>query len=245
MKSYLSASGIKKHRRCPKQWWFRYVSDVEPVEGETKYLDLGNAVHEAIEAGLRQGRTDLAFVRTHYEHFATQYGVPDDLWDTGLSCIEVAVDFINDEDPEILDVEAEAEFQIDRPDLQETVVGKMDVATDTEIWDWKTGSIRDETPIEEKIQGATYMAAYRVKYGKPPEKIRFLYLKEEQKRSLDPTDEVWDTMLAHALKLARSKASGQFEATPGDVCDWCDYRRVCAEGGGIGANFDWEKWTAL
>lgn len=248
MKGYMSASGIKKFNDCPKSWWFRYISDYESVDGETKYLDLGNAVHDAIEALLATeelSELEEMDIRIRYEERADHYGVPPDLRSTGLDCTFRAIDYAVSRESEILGVEDEVIFDIDRPDISSEVRAKMDVATDTEIWDWKTGSIRDDTPLKEKIQGAVYMAAYRVEYGHAPEKIRFVYLKEEQVRSLDPSDEIWSTMLTHARSLAAAKEEETYPAQPGDGCHWCDYQMYCAEGGGVGTNFDWNQWTAL
>lgn len=247
MKGYMSASGIKRHAECPKSWWFRYVSDQEPVEAETKYLDLGNAVHEAIEGYLRgvYGDGPEYDPLSRYKTFGMRYGVPDDLWEDGIECVERAVEFVEDEQPDILGIEAEEEFVVDRPDLHERFTAKIDVATEGEIWDWKTGQIRDNTAIQEKIQGAVYMAAYRSKYGHAPEAIRFLYLKEEEKRTIRPTDDVWQYMVGHARRLAMHKDEGEFEAKPGDFCHWCGYEQFCTEAGGVGTEFDWERWTAL
>jgi putative RecB family exonuclease len=141
-------------------------------------------------------------------------------------------------------VEAEYEFDVDRPDLQQKFKGKLDVATTNEIWDWKTGSIRDDTAEKEKIQGAVYMAAYRVAYGHSPEAIRFVYLKEGQVRTIEPSTDTWQFMLSHARNLAKSIRTENFEAKPGDQCYWCDFEQFCPAAGGIGADFSWEAWMA-
>jgi len=242
----MSSSGIKKFRKCPRQWWYHYVSNYEEVMGETKYLDLGNAVHEAIEKWLKPDSPDgLDTLLAHYQRLQLYHGVPEDMVEVGEQCCRKAFDFVADQDPTILGIEEKARFNINRPDVQTEVFGKMDVATDTEIWDWKTGSIRDDTPVEEKIQGATYMAAYNVLYGKPPEKIRFIYLKEEAVRSLDPSDEVWNVMLTHARKLTVAKQNDRFPAKPGNKCYWCGYEKYCDAAAGTGGDFDWEDWMRL
>lgn len=249
-KHYMSASGVKAHDSCPKQWWYRYESDIDPPEGDTRYLDLGSAVHDGLEDALQHDQQNdrnlSSYAPMRYQYYADRLGVDEhgDLYETGLECVKRAVEYVEDRDPDILDIEKEVEFDVDRPDLQETFRGAMDVATSDEIWDWKTGSIRDDTPRKEKIQGAVYMAAYRVTYGHPPEKVRFVYLKEEKVRSFDPSDEVWQEMLNAARRLAASKDSGNFEAQPGDKCYWCDYEQYCTEAGGVGTDFDWEGWMA-
>lgn len=248
MKPYMSASGIKKFADCPKQWWFRYASDVDPSEADTRYLDLGSAVHETIEDALKAreaGLNPTTKVESQYDVNAAANGVTDDLWDDGLEYVHTAVGMVQRENPDIRDIEAEQEFDVERPDLDETFRAKIDVATESEIWDWKTGSIRDDTPKKEKIQGAVYMAAYRVKYGEPPSKVKFIYLKENEIRKFDPSDDVWEGMMSQAKALAAAKRENQFPARPGDQCHWCDYELYCTEAGGIGVGFDWNEWRAL
>lgn len=245
MKGYLSASGLKKYDSCPKQWWFHYVSDEQPGDVDTRYMDLGSAVHDTIEAVLKAGDWDTDAAMDAYAVYAQRHAVADEFIERGEQCVRRAGDYVAKRDPNIRGVEVEERFHVDRPDVDAEFTAKMDVTTDTELWDWKTGSIRDDTPKKEQIQGAVYMAAYHSLYGHPPEKIRFVYLKEEQVRSLDPTDKVWATMLAVARRLQYAKQEDEFDATPGDVCHWCDYAHVCPAFGGVDADFDWDDWMTL
>lgn len=238
----MSASGIKKFADCPKQWWFRYLSDHEAEEGETKYMDLGSAVHDAIEECLKTGQTDPDEEAHLFYHYADYHGVPDDMLQTGEDCFRRALEYVQKRDPEIIGVEDEIRFTIDRPDVQSDVLAYIDVATSDEIWDWKTGSIRDDTPQKEQIQAAVYVAAYRVEYGHFPEMVRFVYLKEEKVRSIEPSQDIANTMLANARAIVQARKRNEFPAKPGDKCHWCGYQMHCPESGvGVG-DFDWNKY---
>lgn len=239
----ISASQVKAHSKCPKQWWFRYQSEKEPSKSNMQYLWLGSRVHESIEEALtaespppldHQKALQSAFQNLYREK--DEYPVPDKLYKQGMECCEVASKFIvkgpsgvpDDEwNPTIEDIEKRIEYDISRPDVDTGVTAIMDVVTEKEIWDWKTGSIRDDTPHEEKIQGSIYMAAYFDEYGEAPEAIRFVYLKEGKVRDVDPSDEVWEYMLKRAKALVHAKETGEFPGKAGSHCYWCDYEFFC------------------
>lgn len=254
MKSYISASGLKTFEDCPRQWWYKYESDKEPVEGDTRALDLGSAVHETIELVLttdpppqwdawEEWDIESRFLDVYEQQFAAS--VAEEYQDRAIKCLKNAARYLEKREPQLRGVEVSVEYNLNRPDVDGLARGTMDVATDTEIWDWKTGGIYDDTAKKEKIQGAAYMGAYRVEYGEAPEAIRFIYLREEAVRSIEPSDEVWEYFVGYARRLAAAKKNDAFEATPGKPCQWCDYQSYCPAAGGIGENFDWQRWTAV
>lgn len=249
MKSYISASGLKTFEDCPRQWWYKYESDKEPVEGDTRALDLGSAVHETIEQVLTEERpTTWEWIEDRLiEVYEQEYAdaVVDEYQERAHTCLRNAATYLEKRAPEIRGIEVSVEYNLNRPDVDGLARGTMDVATDTEIWDWKTGGIYDDTAKKEKIQGAAYMGAYRVEYGEAPEAIRFIYLREEAIRSIEPSDEVWEYFVGYARRLAAAKKNDAFEATPGKPCQWCDYQSYCPAAGGIGEGFDWQRWTAV
>lgn len=254
----ISASQVKAHSQCALQWEYRYRSDKEPTKKASKYLKLGSRVHEAIEDCLSEENgpplnhkpSVRATIQNNFRD-NNSYPLPDDLFETGLECCETAAGFIvdgpgsvpDDEwEPVIRDVELRKEYDIKRDDLDTGVTAIMDVTTHGEIWDWKTGSIRDRTPHEEKIQGAMYMAAYYEKYDEVPEKIRFVYVKEGKVRNLDPDDDIWEYMVRFAKELVKDKHDGTFEANPGDHCYWCGFEMFCpASAAGVGS-VPWEEY---
>jgi CRISPR/Cas system-associated exonuclease Cas4 (RecB family) len=230
----ISASQVKSHAKCPKQWWFRYVSDKEETSGDERYLNLGSRVHEAIEDTLTAESPpplghEKAVKSAVQNLFAekSEHEIPDDFYDDGMKYCAKAAEFIAKQEPELRGVEVRHEFEIDRDDISTGVTAIMDIVTENEIWDWKTGTIRDETPHEEKIQGAVYMAAYHNKYGETPDSIRFVYVKEGKVRNIDPSDEIWEYMIDRAQDLINAKQTGEFAPEPGDQCYWCSYELWC------------------
>ena len=54
MLSHVSASQIQKYLRCPRQWWYRYVQNVE--EPSTPAQEFGTFAHAALEGAIKTGR---------------------------------------------------------------------------------------------------------------------------------------------------------------------------------------------
>lgn len=248
-KEKLSASRVKKYNSCPRSYWHRYVQGDEE-RGDTRYLDLGLRVHEAIEETLVSDQcpdfTNDSFLSTailnKYEQL-DQHDVPDDLYETGEKCCRVAAKHICKQQPEIRAIEDRVEFDIAEEGLSVKATGYMDIATENEVWDWKTGRIdEDRTPAEERIQGSMYMAGFYVNYGVKPDAVRFIYLKEGKKRKIDPTDENWEFMVKRAKNLITAKQESVFPANPGDRCYHCNFELACSESAAGMGSVSWEDY---
>lgn len=226
----ISASQIKTHATCPKSYWYSYESEKEPTKPEKGYRALGSRVHEAISGVLEveQDFDDQMIVQARIlERYQDldQYELDEEMYEDGVDCCRSAAKVLCKKEPAIRDVEQYVEFEMD--ELETGVTGYIDLTTETEIWDWKTGRIRDDIDHDEKIQGSVYMAAYLVEYGEKPEKIRFVYLKPGKVRTIDPSNENWQYMEQHAKELLQSREQDDYPADPGDFCYFCDYEYYC------------------
>lgn len=235
----ISASQMKTYSSCPKWYEYSYLSDLEGTKPDEGYLALGSRVHESIEQvlqsddcpSLSQQPLVDASIKKAYRNME-RYPLDNEKFGIGMGCCESAAKALNKLDPDIRDVERRVEYQIDRNDFVTGVTAKMDVTTQSEIWDWKTGSVRDDIEHDEKIQGATYMAGYLEAYGEPPEKILFIYLKEgddgsAKLRKITPSDSVWEYMLGYAKKLEQAKGEDRWRPDPGGQCYICDFEFSC------------------
>jgi len=229
----LSASGTKKFKRCPEEFRLRYIADKPGTKGSSEYATLGSVVHEVIEETLVEESQLLDRPNQLKEVMLGKYRArdlefeDDDLYDTGLSCLNVAARYIVQRDvQEFRGVEHEFTCGLKRPDINHGFKGIMDIATDREIWDWKTGKNTNEQ--DEIIQGMIYAMGYLSEFGEPPHKIRFVYIRQERERSLDPTDENWQKMLDYVRDVVQAKRAGEFPADPGSSkCYWCGYEGFC------------------
>lgn len=247
----ISASQIKKYRNCPKQYWFSYKTDKEGTKASKGYLDLGSAVHIAIEEILGDNKPakyrnklthDLKKRYRQTEEAQELKKLDESMFQDGLDYLEVAARYIDSRDVDIVGIEEEMAYSLARDDVNARVTGIMDVATENEIWDWKTGTIRDDTGVDETIQGAIYMRGYEKEHGEPPDAVRFVYLKEEKERKVEPNDETWDSMLKYARSLMKGIRNEDYEASPGDLCYFCGYEGYC-DASPVGAgDIEYEKF---
>lgn len=229
----LSASAVKKFKRCPEEFRLRYLEDKPSTKGESEYAQLGSAVHEVIERTINENPELLDRPNQLKEVMVGRYRERElqfddsDLFDTGLSCLNVASRYIVQRDvDQWRGVEQEFTFGLKRPDINHGFKGIMDIATEREIWDWKTGKNAYEE--DEIIQGMIYAMGYYDQFGEVPEKVRFVYLQKETERALDPDDENWQKMLDFARDVVDAKNSGEFEAKPDSgKCFWCGKEGWC------------------
>lgn len=235
----LSASRIKTHASCPKKYELKYIQELEAMKGAKGYGQLGSWVHLTLENVLSKNPNETneqallanfkrEFFKLEDSDEIDVSAVDDRQKDTGLDCLPVAARFIATHQPNIDGLEVPVNFHIDNPNIDRTVYGKMDVVADGEVWDWKTGTIRETTERDELIQGSTYMAGYHKEYGELPKAIRFIYIKEEKQREIEPTEESWQSMVQYARRLVQDEEKGEFEAKPEQgKCYFCSYEMAC------------------
>lgn len=236
----ISASRIKTFAKCPEQYRLKYVEEKEPTKRRKGYGELGSIVHEAIENVLTEHPTErnerALTSRFKQEFFALEDSgeydmtlIDDQQRGDGLSCLETAASWLAkpEQDVEIRGIEQPCHFTIDAVDR--TAIGYMDVATENGIWDWKTGRIRDDTSRDEIIQGSVYMAGYHNEFGELPEHIKFVYLKEETVRTVNPTQDSWKEMLKHARNLVNGERKDEYPADPENgPCYFCGFEMWCS-----------------
>jgi hypothetical protein len=242
----LSASKLKKYDKCPRRFELAYLEGFRGFGPENRYLRRGSAVHEAIETvliGFDDRLGDERFVNERLKIYFSNhdYGLSEDDREFVMDCFEVASSYLAKRDPEVVAVEKEVEFGVQSLQVDRDFGGYIDLITPSTVVDWKTGNV-DGKERDEMIQGAVYMAGFVNERGHPPEKVEFVYLKEEKVRSVDPSDDVWDTMITVARRMLSDVESGDFEAKPSeDKCHFCDMEVFCdaspVGAGGI-ENFD-------
>jgi RecB family exonuclease len=245
----LSASKLKTFDECPEQFRLRYIERMPEEGGENRYIRRGNAVHEAIEDVLPEYDTgwDQDFLkhrlnRAYRENGGRSgYELSDEDHEFTLDCIRVAARFIDKKQPNVVSVECRVPFATDRVDHGYGFDGYVDVVTETEVWDWKTGK-SDGKNLDETLQGAVYMIGFLAHTGRLPEQIHFVYLKEEKVRSREPSDEMYDAMVEKARSLMQAVDTNIFPAKPGDPCYWCGYEVHCSESPVGGGGIDWETY---
>lgn len=244
----LSASKLKQHKSCPEAFRLGYMEQ-KPSEGsENRYIRRGDAVHEAIEdvIGDLDRLDDSEYVahrfRTTYRENGGRhaYDLSEDDHEFVHDCLQTASRFVAKHAPTVVGVESEVRFR--DSDLDHSFTGYIDVATETEVWDWKTGT-SDGKEEDEVLQGAIYMVGYYHHTGQLPEAVRFVYLKEQEVSSYEPSDAMWGKVLDASRALLQSIENDYYPAKPDDSkCYWCDYEIHCSASPVGAGGIDYESY---
>ena len=87
--------------------------------------------------------------------------------------------------------------------------------------------------IDERLQHSIYALACRDALGLgTPERVTLYFTESALRLSTTRTDEQLDLARADVLARVSRMSAGEFAATPGDPCQWCDYGRMCPERAG-------------
>lgn len=243
----ISASGIKKYRKCKKQYWYKYFSDIEaPEEGEIEHFEVGNAVHDSIENVLQEedvtSMSEEELLRTlRDEERSLDYNYEDSA--KVQSCLETAASYISKFVTNITSVEDKMEMDVNGIDY----IGYADLISDLffkeescndVIVDWKTGQEIEEW--EEKVQGGMYVKMFHEEHGRWPDAIQFVYLNEGNISTHyrisdgevmwnDYKNEYWDEISKDVSNITNSLYNDDWEANPPDNCYFCDYKYACGD----------------
>lgn len=232
---YLSASQLKEFKKCQLQWYLDYVMKYDETNITGPYLDIGSAVHIAIEDAL-QGRDTIDDVPeiedqmdTHFFREVNERGLSDSDIGDAHDMVNTAKKFMRKhEGMEIDGLEEYVKYGIDTDDLNHKMVAKMDLVLDNSIWDWKTGKVR---PEDETVQGITYYVAYASRYGEFPDSVNFVYLKNGKVRKRTFEKSEWEENVLGIMK--RMKMAFEQKRFPADLengmCHWCGHRYHCPE----------------
>jgi putative RecB family exonuclease len=248
----LSPSRAADFKQCPLLYRFRTVDRLP--ETPTVAQVRGTVVHAVLEelftlpaeqrlperamemlapawAGQRAERPELAEAFTERD--------AEEILDSARTLVR---SYFAMEDPRRLAPEAcetLVEAELDSGVLLRGYVDRLDVAPTGEIRvvDYKTGSAPREAFENKALFQMKFYALvlYRMR-GVVPRQLRLMYLAGEQSLAYEPDEAellrfertleaIWKAILA-------AGRTGDFRASPGKLCRWCDHKARCPEFGG-------------
>lgn len=231
----MSASGVKKFQKCPKQYYLRYLHEYSPLLDENKYIRIGNSVHESCEDVLEDvdSRDADVLLDELWKNDPEYYG--DDEYEQVESCFETAAKYIAGYVDDIQSIEDR--WTMDHNGIE--LIGYCDLVADERIIDWKTGKSEGKE-LDEKIQASFYIKLYENEFGKLPEEVDFVYLDEGTRsthRRITEDGEVlwnnhkntyWEDTQKIINRIIQSNNKGEWEPDPSD-CHWCEYKYYCQD----------------
>lgn len=241
----LSASGVKEYKNCPKQFWYDYVSEIEPVdEGEVEHFQIGNTVHDSLENVLQMdidfNDEDIILSQLQSEERTLDYNYDDE--EQVSTCLQTASRWVSSFVDNVSHVEER--WSIEREGIKyrglADLVADLSIAEETyknSIVDWKTGSENEQW--KERIQGGMYAEMHYEIYDEYPEAIVFVYLNEEtqsmHRRVQDGEvfwneveNKYWSEIQGFKNQILHSQAVDEWEAQPGN-CYFCEFKYHCKD----------------
>lgn len=165
---HLSHSAIELYARCPAAYRRRYIE--RQPDPPTPAMLFGRVFHETLEA-VHQGEDgDVSWVKAY-----TAAGLPG----TGAPSLQHGLALLAAYQAHGIGAGAsEQRFEFYLPDRDSVPVpinGVIDLATDTDVWEFKTSAAKwDQGKVDGSPQAALYRWAYIQLYGRKPACVRFL-----------------------------------------------------------------------
>lgn len=113
--------------------------------------------------------------------------------------------------------------KIDRIDLEK----KRKDITEVSIIDFKTGREKGEKDIKDDMQLPLYALFAEEKLGYRVVKAKYVYVESGAELEVDVSKERKELAKEKLLKAIEEIKKGNFKATPGYVCRFCDYASIC------------------
>ena len=242
----LSPSRAKDFKQCPLLFRFRVIDRLaEPPSPEALRGTLVHAVLERLFDAPALERTE-----------ATAQALLDPLWQEWLDSARVLIgNYFRMENPSFLEPAARESFvnaRLPSGLAIRGIIDRVDRAPDgaLRIVDYKTGKSPNPRFQEEALfQMRFYAAAVRLSRGVLPRRTQLIYLKDGRTLTYDPVpgdvaaiaselDSTWSA-------IEERLDSRRFEPRPSKLCDWCRFKELCPEFGGVAPDMDASGARAL
>lgn len=231
----LSASRIGEYETCPLKYEFRYVLQV-PTPAQHA-LSFGISMHAVLH---RLGTATLSGQRPSADDallWFDQEWIPEGYISPEHAAARkeagrVALRSYVSAHPELLSappLAVEVPFSLQLATTR--ITGRIDRIdrADTNavvITDFKTGEGKGKD-AETDTQLSIYSLATRKALGLEPAKLRFSYVETGGEEASTRTPEQDQETIQHIEDIAAKIRRGEFGATPGYWCRFCDFRKIC------------------
>ncbi len=246
-----SYSSFRTYDTCPLQYAFANVYRMPPPDKPVAPFAFGNTAHAAFEAFTKERREAAArgdppptredlerefrarWVPSEFGDRVSEEGYQrrvatllDNFWAGEVSTLGEAI---------AEEQKFELTLEPDDGSAPVIITGFIDridrLPSDrVEVIDYKTGNAVGQSAVDKSLQLSIYALACRdaLGYG-TPEKLTLYFTESALRVSTTRTDEQLELVKADILARVERMRSGDFTATPGRQCSWCDFRAMCPE----------------
>lgn len=252
--STLSYSQIDTFQTCPLKYRFRYLLSLPSLPSSA--LNFGICIHNTLRDFYKllkeqaQGET-LSIVSLEYEMYLKRlYDIYEKTWipygydsrfheqarkDAGWKSLEIFLETtfaaakINNGKLK-LPIALEQSFKLHIGNVFfNGRIDRLDQLDDGtyEVIDYKTGSSGRKSEIDKDLQLSLYALACRDSLNLPVSKLTLWFLEENVRISTTRDEKQLSALKQELLKIIDKLRDGDFAATPGHHCGYCDYRGIC------------------
>ncbi|MCJ7712183.1 MAG: ATP-dependent helicase, partial [Chloroflexi bacterium] len=249
--SGFSYTSLNTYTKCPLQFALRYVYKVPGPDKPKAFFSFGNTAHAAFEEFTRMRReriargeapptraelgalfaaqwklADFGDVATEAGYKRRAEGLLDNFWNAELSTVGEAL-------------HEELDFELvlvpDDGSAPVRIYGSIDridrlPSGGIEVLDYKTGNPKNQEKVAENLQLTIYALACRDGLGLgTPEKVTLYFTESAERRSTVRSEEELDAARELITGIVGRIRAGEFTASPGWPCQYCDYRAMCPE----------------
>lgn len=232
---YVNYSRISAYQTCPLQYKYNYVLNIP--KRPSYVLSFGNSIHYT----LRDFHTENIFKRdVSRERLLELYNKNWDnsgyldqrhrkqRFDSGEKLLKAYYDKEKDRDKNIIKLEETITLKLAGVKFSGRVdrIDRID-GNKVEIIDYKTGKVKEQKDVDKDLQTSLYAWGVRETLKYEPEILTLYFVEDMQKVSSRKTLEQIKEQVAQAEEVVETMKLGDFKATPGMHCSWCDYRDIC------------------
>jgi len=237
--NYLSFSQIEAFNNCPLQYRYRFLQKIPtPPSGA---LTFGDSIHKTLKEfgeGIKnkQKLTQKDLLKILENNWSSLgYTSKSHEEKAKKQAEKILANFYKDFDPQVKIMALEQSFTL-KIGSNLKVVGKIDRIDEKkdgtlEIIDYKTGKTMEQKEADKSLQMTVYALAVTDKgiFNKKPEDLilTFYFLDSSKKISTHRTAEQLTQAKEDILEKAKEIMASSFEPSPGNLCDFCEYRLLC------------------
>jgi len=232
---YVNYTQISAYQACPLKYKYAYVIKI-PIQPNFA-LTFGNSIHGTLRdfhtEEIFKGNVSFERLLELYEKNwdGTGYLDPKQREQRFLSGQKFLKDYYKKEKgvgKKIIELEKTINLKLagvkfsGRVDRIDRLEGNK-----VEIIDYKTGKVKEQKDVDKDLQTSLYAWGVRETLKYEPEILTLYFVEDVQKVSSRKTLEQIKEQVAKAEEVVEIMKSGDFTATPGKHCDWCDYKNIC------------------
>lgn len=231
---FLSFSQVDAYKTCPLMYKYRYVLNVPTPPSHA--LSFGITIHDT----LRDFHSALLFKKVSLDDFYEMYqknwqplGYMDEdhrkeRYEAGKIILKKYYDQNIEAKQEPLAVEKSFNLKIGGTKFYGRIdrIDPLD-GDGVEIIDYKTGNVKEQKLVDKDDQVAFYAIAVKDALNLNPKKLSYYFVETGEKISTTRTEKQLEDKKVEVAELVEKMKNGEFGATPGMHCEWCDFKDLC------------------